>query len=111
MEVHEGPRPLSLCVYFAIASFLLCLGAAVGFVSPGGYHESLLEKVPPHLVATLPALLLTLRIAWILRRPKSPQRKARGLLVTIPLSLVGVVLGAVLISILIFRENWTRVFP
>jgi len=110
MESVERPHFLSLCVYFSIASFLLYLGVAVGFTSPGGYHESAIEKILPHLVATLPALVLTLRIAWILRRPESAQRKALGLLVTIPLSLVTVLLGALVISVLIFRENWTRVF-
>jgi hypothetical protein len=109
-NVHEGPHPLSICAYFAIASFLLYLGVAVCFVSPGGYRAPLFEKALPVLVTTLPALLLTFRIAWILRRPESDARKARGLLVTIPLSLAGVMLGALLISVLIFRGSWSRVF-
>jgi len=110
MELREGPYLPSLCIYFLIASFLLYLGVGVGSLLPAAPDESLLERVFPQLFSTLPALFLTFRIAWILRRSESPQSKGRGLLVTIPPSLGIVVVGSILISIAIFREHWVELF-
>ncbi len=75
MESQEGPSAISLFVYFSIASCLLYLGAVVGFVSPGGYRESLFERLLPLLIATLPALLLTLRIAGFCADPSRRNRR------------------------------------
>ena len=110
MESHESPHPLSLFVYFSIASFLLYIGVAICFVSPGGYHESVLAQISRLALFIVPALLLTFRIAWIMRRPESPQSKGRGLRLTIPMSLGIVVLGSILISVVIFRGHWIEIF-
>jgi len=110
MESHEGPRPLSLLIYFPAASVLLYIGIAICFVSPDGYHESALPQIGSLALFIVPALLLTFRIAWIMRRPESPQSKGRGLRLTIPVSLGIVVLGSVLISVVLFREHWIEVF-
>lgn len=110
MESHEGPYPLSLLIYFPTASFLLYIGIAICFVPPGGYHESALAQISRLALFILPALLLTFRIAWIMRRPESPQSKGRGLRLTIPVSIGIVVLGSILISIALFREHWVEIF-
>jgi hypothetical protein len=110
MELPESSRPLSLLIYFPTASFLLYIGLAICFVSPGGYHESALTQISRLALFIVPALLLTFRIAWIMRRPESPQLKGRGLRLTVPASLGIVVLGSILISLAIFREHWIEVF-
>lgn len=110
MELPEGLSPLRVAVYFLVAPVLLYVGIVMGTVLPGGYHESRFEKTVPLLFFILPALLLTCRIAWLLRQPASNQSRGCGLRLTLPLSLGVVLLGAVLISLVIFREDWIEIF-
>jgi hypothetical protein len=110
MEVSEGPRPFQFVVYFFVASVLLYLGIGVYALSPGGYDESRFDQLVPFLFLILPALFLTCRIAWLLRRPGSDQLKGRSLWLTLPLSLGVVLLEAVLISLVIFRQQWGALF-
>jgi len=108
--VYERRRPFVFGIYLFFAAFLLYLGIAIGFVSPGGYHENRFEQAVPLLIFVLPALLLTCRIAWMLGRLELPQLKGFGLGLTLPLSLGLVILGAVLISVAVWRGDWIEVF-
>jgi predicted small integral membrane protein len=110
MGLPEGLSPLRVAVYFLVASGLLYVGIAMGTVLPGGYPESRLEKTVPVLFFILPALLLTCRIAWLLRQPASNQSRGRSFRLTLPLSLGVVLLGAILISLAIFRQDWIEIF-
>jgi hypothetical protein len=110
MELNDRPRPLVLGIWFLVASVFLYLGIAMNLLDPGGYHKSRFEIAIPLVIFVSPALLMTFRIAWMLRRPGLSQLKGRSLWLTIPLSLGGVVLGAVLISVALFREHWVELF-
>jgi predicted small integral membrane protein len=110
MELPEGLSPLRVAMYFLVASVLLYSGIAMGTVLPGGYHESQFEKTVPLLFFILPALLLTCRIAWLLRQPASNQSRGCSFRLTLPLSLGVVLLGAALISLVIFRQDWIEIF-
>jgi len=80
-------------------------------LAPGGDpHESLPEAALPLLIFTIPALLITGRIAWLLRRAESAESTARPLWLTVPISIGAVVIGAVLISIAIWREHWVALW-
>lgn len=100
---------LILGVYLLIASVLLYFGIAMELVSPGGYNESWFELVMPLLFFVIPALLLACRSAWMLRL-ELPQLKRFGLWLTLPLSLGLVSLGAILISVVIWRGHWVEFF-
>jgi hypothetical protein len=106
MEPPDRPRPLVLGVYFAIASFLLYLGIGIYTLVPAPPGESPFAQAASSLVFVLLALLLTCRIGWLLRRPESSQTKGRHLWLTIPVSLAGVFLGSVIVSMAIWREHW-----
>ena len=101
-----GPRPLALGAYFVVASFLLYLGIGIGTLVPAPPEESRFAQAMFPLFFVVLALLLTFRIAWILRRPESLQSKGRRLWLTLPLSLAGVFLGSVLVSVAMWREHW-----
>ena len=74
MEATKKPRPIVIFLHVMAASVLFYLGVAMMLMSPGGDpHESLLEAALPLLIFTIPALLITARIAWLLRRPASAQ--------------------------------------
>jgi len=110
MELPNGPRPYVLAVYFLVASVLLYFGIAIPMLDPGGYHESRFEVAMPYLLFVLPGLLVSFRIAWVLRQPASPESKGRPLWLTMLLSMGGAVVGAVLISVLLFRQHWAQLF-
>jgi hypothetical protein len=110
MDAFESPRPFVFVTYFLVAAGLLYLGIGIPLLTPGGYKESLFQAVLPSLIFVCPALLITYRIASMLRRYGSPQSKARSLWLTLPISLGVVILGAVLISFLIFRQHWVELF-
>ena len=110
MELPNGPRPFVLAVYFLVASVLLYFGIAIPMLTPGGHHESRFEAAMPYLLFVLPGLLVTFRIAWVLRRPTSAESKGRQLWLTLLLSVGGAFLGAVLISVLLWRQYWVRLF-
>jgi hypothetical protein len=96
MELSDRPRPLTIGLYFAVASFLLYLGIGISALVPAPPDESRFAQAILPLLFVLLALLLTFRLAWILRRPGSPQSKRRRLWLTLPISLAGVFLGSVL---------------
>ena len=108
MELRDadGPRLLTVGVYFVIASLLLYIGFAIGNLVPAPPEESRLAQAMFPLLFLLAALLLTFRIAWILRRPESSASKRRGLWLAVPLSIAGVFLGLVLVSVAVWREHW-----
>ena len=92
-----------LVLYVLAASILFYFGVAIVSLTPGGYHESWFEAALPLLIFMFPALLITGRIAWLLS-------KARPLWLTVPISIGVVAIGAVLISLAIWRENWVALF-
>jgi prolipoprotein diacylglyceryltransferase len=79
-------------------------------LTQGGYHESRLEAAMPFLLFAVPGLLVTCRIAWVLHLPASAESRGRPLLLTILFSVGGAFLGAVLISQLLWRQYWVRLF-
>jgi hypothetical protein len=93
MELPDGLRRFLLDIFFIAASFLLYSGLAMLLLTPGGYHESIVEQLLP-LVFILMSLLLGWGIARILRRPQSSYFK-------FPLVLGATFFGAVLISLMI----------
>jgi len=109
MQLPNGPRPFVLAIYFLVASVLLYFGIAIPMLTPGGYRESRFEAAMPYLFV-LPGLLVTFRVAWVLRRPASAESKGRQLWLTLLLSVGGAFLGAVLISVLLWRQYWVRLF-
>jgi membrane protease YdiL (CAAX protease family) len=109
----EAPSesPVRLIPSFCVASLLFYLACAISFLVPGGGpKESLLEQAARPVLFLIPALLITFRIAWLLRRPHSPEQKGRGLKITLPLSLLAVMLGALLISVILFGRHWGQLF-
>jgi hypothetical protein len=110
VELPNGVRPFILAIYFLVASVLLYFGIAIPMIAPGGYHESRFELAIPYLTFVLPGLLVTFRIAWVLRRPASVESKGRPLWLTLLFSVGGASLGAVLLSVLIWRHYWVRLF-
>ncbi len=87
MEVPNGPRPFVLAIYFLVASVLLYFGIAIPMLTPGGNHESPFEAAMPYSLFALPGLLVTLRIAWVLRRPASAESKGLQLWLTLLLGM------------------------
>ena len=110
MELPTGVRPFVLAIYFLVASVLLYFGVAIPMITPGGYNESRFELAIPYVLFVLPGLVVTFRIAWVLRRPASLESKGRPLWLTLLLSVGGASLGAVLLSVLIWRQYWVRLF-
>ena len=112
MEIQaEPPRSLvSLIPIYCFASF--CLYAAVGstFLGPYDPHESLLERLALPVLFLVPTFGLTFRLAWLSRRRETPDQKGLGLAVTLPLSLVAVLLGALLVSVMFFGPHWANFF-
>jgi hypothetical protein len=107
-ELTEGLRRFFLGASFVVASFLLYLGVAMWLLTPGGYHESLLEQAIPALFILFAGILIC-GIAWLLRRAESVEPKLRSRRLTLPLTLGIVLMGSVLISLAVFREHWLQV--
>lgn len=93
----EPPRSLvSLVPIYCIASFCLYLAGIGSFLGPYDPQESLSERLFLPVLLGVPALLLTCRLAWLMRRPKF------GFEITLPLSLIAVSLGAGLVFLIFF---------
>ena len=110
MELPDGLRRFLLGIFFIAASFLLYLGIAMWLLTPGGYQQSVVEQLtPPAFI--LVSLLLGWGIARMLRRPESGtvKRQDRSRL-RFPLVLGAMLLGAVLISLMIWRQHWVALF-
>jgi hypothetical protein len=106
MALPRGLRFFLVGLLFIAASFLLYAGLAMLLLTPGGYNESALEKAMP-LSLILVALLMAWGIARMLRQPASPPGEEEDYRVSrFPLVMAGVVLGAVLFSVLIWRHHW-----
>jgi len=107
----EPPQLVSLLPSFCAASLLFYLAFASCFLLPGGGpKESLLERAALPFFLLVPALLITFRIAWRLRRPDSLERKGRGLQITLPFSLLAVILGGFLVSLIFVGRYWVEFF-
>lgn len=109
MERHRGPSALVIGLHFILATILLYLGLATYLLTPVARDEGLLSKAAP-LFFVLPTLVVTFRMAWITRRPESPQSKGRSLWLTLPLSCGGVLLAAVLILVIRWHSYWADLF-
>jgi len=64
-------------------------------------RKGALYNLTPPLLFITPALLVTFRIACLLRRPRSDHSKGRPLWFTLPLSLGAVFLTAVVVFVVI----------
>ena len=110
METEPAPL-VSLLPSYCIASLLFYAAFACSFLLPGGGpKESLLERATLPILLLVPSLLLTFRIARRLRRSESPEKSGRSLSTTLPLSLLAVILGALLISVVLFGKYWGQFF-
>jgi hypothetical protein len=108
MELPEWLRRFLVGVFFIAASFFLYLGFAIWLLTPGGYHESAVEQLMP-LVFILVSLLLVWGIARMLRKPDSGSVKGQDRS-RFPVILGATLLGAVLISLIIWRQHWVALF-
>jgi len=100
LEMHKGPRAVLLCVCFGIASVVLFMGAAYNFVVPGGRPSDGWDVLLP-VSLLLIAVLLCFAMAWSLSQPRR-----RSFWVTFALVGGGIVVGAALVSIALWRGNW-----
>jgi hypothetical protein len=96
MEV-QTESTVALVPSFCVASLLVYLSYGCSFLLPGGDpKESLLARAALPMLLLVAGLLITFRIAWRLRRPDSLEKSGRGLQITLPFSLLGVMSGALL---------------
>lgn len=110
MEAEPAPL-VSLRPSYCIASLLFYAAFACSSLLPGGGpKESLLGRAALPVLLLVPSLLLTFRIARRLRRSDSSEKSGRGLLITLPLSLLAVMFGALLISVILFGKYWGQFF-
>ncbi len=111
MEEVRSESPVSLLPSYCVASLFFYIAFASCFLGEGGGpKESLLEQAVLPVLFLVPALLLTFRIAKRLCRPDSLERRGRGLRITLPLSLLAVMLGALLITLILFGKYWGQFF-
>lgn len=103
MDQYKNPSLLTLATYFALATALLFFGLVIlrlAYLDPS--KGALYSLVPSLLLFIAPALIFAIRIAWLLRRPRSDYSKGRPLWLTLPLSLTVVFLLAVFVFAVIF---------
>ena len=89
---------LVLGLHYLVATVLLFFSLAVGTLTYGGIAL-------PCLLLVL-SLLVIFRIAWITRRPATPELKGRSLWVTLPLSFGGVFIIALFLLLVLYRRYW-----
>jgi len=107
MELAHTIRRSLIGIFFVFASILLYFGVAIPLITPGGYRESLADWLfPPGLVVL--SLILCGCIVRLLRgsTPTRPQANAISFAVVVGIAF----LGAVLISLLIWRQHWLAIF-
>ena len=88
MDHYKNPSLLALAVYFALAISLLFFGLVIlrlAYLDPT--KSALHNLAPPLLLFIALALSFAIKIAWLLRRPRSDYSKGRPLWLTLPLSL------------------------
>lgn len=100
LEMHKGPRAILLCLCFGIASVAFFMGAAYNFVVPGGRPSDRWDVLLPSSFLLI-AVLLSFAATWMLKRPPR-----RSFWVTFAFVAAGIVVGAVLVSVAIWRGNW-----
>ena len=108
MQLPNTIRRSLIGGFFVVASTLLYFGVSIPLITPGGYHETLADRlVPPSLIVL--SLVLCGGIVR-LRRGPAPVVSARPKALSFALVVGITFLGAVLISLLIWRQHWLAVF-
>ena len=91
-----------IAIHVLAASILFYFALAID--SLGEHVESWFEAALGWLILMCPALLITGRIAWLLRRPESAQSKVT-LWLTLPISIGVVAIGTFLICLAYWRTG------
>ena len=108
MELRQSIRLCLVGVFFIAACALLYLGLAIALLTPGGYHPSQADRIFP-----LGLIGVSLILCWaILRllRGSEPGADTKQNLFSFPLILGITFLGAILVSLLIWRQHWVALF-
>jgi hypothetical protein len=110
MDIPVNYRRFLIGISFLAASFFLYLGLAflllaLGHYHLGDYHPTLFEKLFP-VPFVVVSLILCWQIAWLIGRPGSAQTVSFRFPVVVGIVFV----GAVLISLLIWRQHWVDLF-
>ncbi len=109
MEIPEGLRRVFVGVLFMVASFFAFLGFGMWLGTPGGYHESLVEKLMP-LASVLFAVLLAKGIAWLLRQPGSTSAATKPSVLKFSSILGYIALGAFVMFVIVWHRYLVALF-
>ena len=103
LELHRGLRAALLSVCFLIASFTLYFEIAMYVLNLGspGIHYTLSDRLLVIVPILLFAVVLNAAVAWILHKPDR-----RNFWAMFALGLGVIIVGAILASIIIWREHW-----
>jgi len=96
LESHKNLRITLMCASFVVAAFSLFMGAAIYLFIQ--YGDNLL--IACFLVL---ALFLDIGIGWMLHL-----HTRQSLRVTMLLSSTGIMMGAIVVSILVWRAHWVQ---
>ena len=97
---NRRARVALLCLSLIAASYLLYMGTAFLWVLPGGTPYTFGERLMPTLLISI-ALILDFNATYLLR-----QGSQRPFPLLLLFNLAVTVLGAILLSIVIWRGHW-----